>query len=45
MKAPFQLEKLLGSPRLDELAGAAKALGKPGAARAVCREVLQRIGG
>src|SRR5204862_2388015 len=41
---PFRLEKLLGSSKLDELAAAAKRLGKPGAARAVCRAVLGRIG-
>lgn len=40
---PFRLEKLLGSPKLGELAGAAKSLGKPGAAQAVCRAVLKRI--
>lgn len=39
---PYRLEKLLGSPKLAEMAGAARALGKPNAALAVCREVLAR---
>jgi processive 1,2-diacylglycerol beta-glucosyltransferase len=41
---PFRLEKLLGSSKLDDLARAAHTLGKPGAALAVCREVLRRLG-
>jgi processive 1,2-diacylglycerol beta-glucosyltransferase len=40
---PFRLEKLLGSPKLAEMARAAKALGRADAARAVCQEVLARI--
>jgi processive 1,2-diacylglycerol beta-glucosyltransferase len=40
---PFRLEKLLGSAKLGELAAAARALGKPGAAQAVCRSVLERM--
>jgi processive 1,2-diacylglycerol beta-glucosyltransferase len=40
---PFRLGKLLGSSRLQELAAAARRLGKPQAAAAVCREVLTRI--
>ena len=42
---PFRLEKLLGSAKLDEMAGAAKALGQRGAAAAVCRAVLDRVPG
>jgi len=41
---PFRLEKLLGSSKLDDMARAARTLGKPGAALAVCREVLRRLG-
>jgi processive 1,2-diacylglycerol beta-glucosyltransferase len=40
---PYRLEKLLGSPKLAEMAGAARALGKPQAATDICREVLRRI--
>jgi processive 1,2-diacylglycerol beta-glucosyltransferase len=40
---PFRLEKLLGSSKLAEMARAARALGKPGAAAAVCHEVLARL--
>ncbi len=40
---PFRLEKLLGSPKLAEMAAAAKALGKPEAALNVCRETIQRL--
>jgi processive 1,2-diacylglycerol beta-glucosyltransferase len=40
---PFRLDKLLNSSKLTELARAAKALGKPDAARAVCRAVLARV--
>jgi processive 1,2-diacylglycerol beta-glucosyltransferase len=41
---PFRLERLLGSARLTEMAGAAKRLGRPHAAVDVCREVLRRLG-
>jgi len=40
---PYRLEKLLGSPKLAEMAAAAKALGKPTAATEICRAVLQRL--
>jgi processive 1,2-diacylglycerol beta-glucosyltransferase len=40
---PFRLEKLLGSPKLAEMATAAKVLGRADAARAVCQEVLDRV--
>jgi processive 1,2-diacylglycerol beta-glucosyltransferase len=40
---PFRLEKLLGTPKLRELARAAKSLGQPGSARAVCQAVLERV--
>jgi len=42
---PFRLEKLLHSPKLAELTKAARALGRPGAATAVCRAVLQQLDG
>ena len=41
---PFRLEKLLGSPKLEGMARAARELGKPDSANAVCREVLRRLG-
>ncbi|MDB6033147.1 MAG: hypothetical protein JWM16_3485 [Verrucomicrobiales bacterium] len=40
---PFRLQKLLGSSKLSEMAKLAKALGKPAAATAVCREVLAEL--
>ncbi len=40
---PFRLEQLIGSKKLAEMARAAKALGRPHAARDVCREVLRRL--
>ena len=40
---PYRLEKLLNSPKLAEMAAAARALGKAGAARAICLEVLARL--
>ena len=40
---PYRLEKLLGSPKLAEMAAAARALGKPRAASDICREVMRRL--
>ena len=40
---PFRIEQLLGSKKLGEMAKAAKALGRPQSAPAVCREVLKRV--
>lgn len=40
---PFRLEKLLNSPKLDEMARAARNLGKPDAAKAICLKVLERV--
>ncbi len=40
---PFRIEKLLGSKKLAEMAKAAKALGRPQAAAAVCQAVLKRL--
>ena len=39
---PFRIEQLLGSKRLADMAKAAKALGRPHSAAAVCQEVLKR---
>ncbi|MHC1769421.1 MAG: glycosyltransferase [Verrucomicrobiia bacterium] len=41
---PYRLEKLLGSRRLAAMVRAARALGRPRAARMVCEEVLHRMG-
>ena len=41
---PFRIEKLLGSKKLAEMAKAAKSLGRPQSATAVCQEVLKRLG-
>jgi processive 1,2-diacylglycerol beta-glucosyltransferase len=40
---PFRLDKLLNSSKLMDMARAARALGKPDAARAVCRAVLGSV--
>jgi len=40
---PYRLEQLLGSPKLAEMAKAAKALGRPKAAPAICQEVVRRL--
>jgi len=41
---PYRIEQLLGSKKLGEMAAAAKALGRPHAARSVCEEVMKRVG-
>ncbi len=41
---PFRVEQLLDSKKLADLAKAAKGLGQPGAAAAICAEVLRRLG-
>jgi processive 1,2-diacylglycerol beta-glucosyltransferase len=40
---PYRIEQLLGSKKLADMARAAKALGRPKSAEAVCREVLKRL--
>jgi processive 1,2-diacylglycerol beta-glucosyltransferase len=40
---PYRIEQLLGSKKLAQMAAAAKALGRPGAAREVCEEVMERV--
>jgi len=40
---PFRIEQLLGSKKLTEMAKAAKSLGRPQSALAICREVLKRL--
>lgn len=40
---PYRVEQLLGSKKLDEMAKAAKRLGRPKAAEAICGEVLSRV--
>lgn len=42
---PFRVGQLLGSKKLAEMVKAAKALGRPKAAEAICEEVLKRLGG
>jgi processive 1,2-diacylglycerol beta-glucosyltransferase len=39
---PYRLENLLGTKKLTDMARAAKALGRPDAAAAVCEEVVRR---
>jgi processive 1,2-diacylglycerol beta-glucosyltransferase len=41
---PYRVGQLLGSKKLTEMAVAAKALGRPHAARSVCEEVAKRVG-
>jgi len=41
---PYRLEQLLAGKRLTELARAAKALGRPNAARDICLETVRRVG-
>ena len=41
---PYRIEQLLGSRKLLEMARAAKALGRPDAARDICEEVVRRAG-
>jgi len=40
---PFRIEQLLGSKKLAKMAKAAKALGRPQSATAVCKEVMKRL--
>jgi processive 1,2-diacylglycerol beta-glucosyltransferase len=42
---PYRIEQLLGSSKLAEMAKAAKALGRPAAARDIVKEVLRRASG
>jgi processive 1,2-diacylglycerol beta-glucosyltransferase len=42
---PYRLDKLIDSTKLGEMACAARALGKPQAAREICREVIARLDG
>ena len=39
----FRIAQLLGSPKLKEMARAAKALGRPAAAAEICRGVVERL--
>ena len=41
---PFRLEQLLGSRKLSAMARAARKLGRPNAAAAICRQITRRIG-
>ena len=40
---PYRIEQLLGSKKLAEMARAAKALGRPDAARRICEAVIGRL--
>jgi processive 1,2-diacylglycerol beta-glucosyltransferase len=40
---PYRIEQLLGSKKLTQMATAAKALGRPNAAKTVCAEVIKRF--
>jgi len=43
--APFRIEQLIGSKKLREMARAARSLGHPHAAQAVCRALVERLTG
>ncbi len=40
---PYRLQQLLNSTKLSEMAAAAKPLGRPSAAKDICREVVSRF--
>ena len=40
---PYRIERLLGTPKLAEMEAAAKALGRPNAAKAICEQVVKRV--
>ena len=40
---PYRLQQLFGSKKLSEMAAAAKSLGRPFAAKEICREVINRF--
>jgi processive 1,2-diacylglycerol beta-glucosyltransferase len=40
---PYRIENLLGKPKLAEMGKAAAALGRPGAAKTICQEVVKRM--
>ena len=40
---PFRIAQLLGTKKLAEMARAARALGRPGAARDICDQVVRRL--
>lgn len=42
---PYKIGELLGSRKLAQMARAAKSLGRPNAAEAICQEVMRRFGG
>ena len=42
---PYRLDKLIGSAKLGEMSCAARALGKPQAAREICGQVMARLDG
>jgi processive 1,2-diacylglycerol beta-glucosyltransferase len=41
---PYRIAQLLGKPRLGEMEAAARALGRPAAAKTICDEVIRRVG-
>jgi processive 1,2-diacylglycerol beta-glucosyltransferase len=40
---PFRIDRLLGSPKLVEMAASARAIGRPGAAPAICAAVHEHL--
>ncbi|HTL18484.1 MAG TPA: glycosyltransferase [Patescibacteria group bacterium] len=41
---PYRIAQLLGKPKLTEMEAAAKALGRPAAAKTICQEIIRRVG-
>jgi len=41
---PYRIAQLLGKPKLAEMEAAARALGRSGAAKTICEEVVRRVG-
>jgi processive 1,2-diacylglycerol beta-glucosyltransferase len=41
---PYRIAQLLGKPKLAEMEAAARALGRSGAAKTICEEVVRRLG-
>jgi processive 1,2-diacylglycerol beta-glucosyltransferase len=42
---PYRIEQLLGTRKLSQMASAARNIGRPEAARDICREVSRRVNG
>jgi processive 1,2-diacylglycerol beta-glucosyltransferase len=41
---PYRIAQLLGKAKLTEMETAARALGRPAAAKTICEEIIRRVG-